>query len=425
MGGWFLTEFFTELNEMSNILFQDLMDPNSLDFFGVHLGWLLAIAMSCLAVAFVLNFGEGMVSWLRDSVWPTQQIKKGLMIMAFAILGKTLAPLSTVNPNVANGYRSALGISYTEMVRPLNDDAVKQSIKAIQSVDLVAAWNASLKEMRANRRLFVIKEIAKTDPALAATLAERLTHAKETLGNHAEKGFFSRTWGRMKGLADLASTAASAFTNPSAWKDLGIIWLKQQIAPIVALVVDGVLYVSMMGVAFSLAKVFLIYILSLKLASLLACAVLPPIACLAYFSPLRGLAVRSIKNIMALMIMTSLMGTVLRTALSDANIESMVAMSMSNQLANVDRPLSDSDVLAMKLETSLEQIVGPDADPEDGTFWTGVEIEDLQNSVQAIFRVLFVLGLTGVMLGGLYDLISGAMSGSWDPWRATQGMDLS
>lgn len=425
MGGWFLTEFFTELNEMVNLLFRELMVPDSLDFFGIHLGWVLAIALTCLAVAFVFNFGEGMVSWLRDSQWPTQHIKKGLLILVFATLGKTLAPLSTVNPDIENGYRSVLGISYLDMVRPLNDQAVAQSIKAIESVDLVAHWNASLKELRTNRRLFIINELARTDPALAATLTERMQHAKETLGNHAEAGFWAQTWGRLKGVAQLASTLASALTNSEAWKDLGMTWLKQQIAPVVILVVDGILYVSMFLVALSLAKVFLIYIVSLKLASLMACAILPPMVCLAYFNTLRGFAVRGIKNIIALMIMASLMGTVLRTALSDTNIEHMVAISMSDQLAGADRPITDSDVLALKLETSLEQIVGPDANPEDGTFWTGVSIDDLQNSIKSIFRVLFVLGLVGAMLSRLYDLISWSMDGSWDPWRGIQGLDLT
>jgi hypothetical protein len=306
-----------------------------------------------------------------------------------------------------------------------------QAIKAVTSLDIISLYEDQLQNQEAvgnqqyNR---VVAVMRKNNPRLDAIMSAR-EDAYAAQGRTGVLGAVAR--GRAKG--SLIVNAA-LIAGKAAWDSGFSIWgAAMQGAKLLFGMVAKVatyffymalLYISYFFFVLILMRAILGFAIYLKIACLLGLILVPPAIALSYFQPLRGLAMNLVKQVLVLIMVTSAFGTAYASVFSNANLNKVVALALSKGAAGQAADAANNSNLigqAEEMAVTVAAILGPDKntyDPEKVeslAYFVAVDNNRAREVFLAVSRGMMMLGIMSIVIGKLYQVISGALDGGYDP----------
>jgi len=394
------------------------------------MGALQIIVVSLLAGVGAMHFVQTLAEWIKTRDFEVRHILEIFKIMAFVACMLAVSRWSLVDITKGNLTTGAVGgVSYQSISAQVTGGQA-QAIAALQSLDIIQAYEDALQESVADRNKSVLEAIAKEDAQVATMLAAR-DGAAANQGKPT--GIFDSIMTAMDKGKELLAAAIEITKIAAQYGNSGTtmaVSSLEMLLQILGNVIAYAFYKVMIWITYffftlMVLRAIVVFAVYLKIAIFLGLIFVPPAVGLAYFLPMRGIAINLIKQVAVLMMLSTLFGASYKAVFSQSNLEYAVSLSLKDGIAGNIAEMSKNDLkpteyekLALRLDTLVENITKtPASATTKGTlaYWATLNVAAIRNVFLALARGVMIMGMMVVILGKVYDLVSGAVDGAYDP----------
>jgi hypothetical protein len=184
------------------------------------------------------------------------------------------------------------------------------------------------------------------------------------------------------------------------------------------------IYITYFFFMLSIMKAILGFAIYLKIAVLMGLIFVPPAVGLAYFVPLRGLAMNLIKQVLVLVMLTAAYGKAYAVVFNNDALNTVVTLALKDGAAAAAAKAAHNDGTVDEIEemvVTVSEIVGPDRmasnpDSVDSVaFFATLDIGRIREVFLAVSRGVMMMGMMVILIGKVYEIMSGALDGAYDP----------
>lgn len=313
------------------------------------------------------------------------------------------------------------------------DAGKAQAQAAIAALDVIMVYEEQLHGANGAgnaRYKAVLDTLRKGNPSLDTVLTARdnaaAGHGAKDFGTIQKMGFAvqavaGQSWTAIKNIASNLSLAG--FGPALATSGISLIVGMLGKVAVYAFYLAAI-YVTYFFFALSTMKALLIFWVYLKIAIVLAFILIPPAIGMAYFSPLRGIAMNVVKQLLVLIMLASAYGKAYQSIFSAENLQQVVTIALSSgaagdiaDAAHNTTTMTTTDAMA----TVVTEIMGSDnfgkkaEQTQAVAYFAALDITTIRAVFLAISRGVMMLGMMVVLLGRVYEIIGGALEGGFDP----------
>jgi len=379
-----------------------------------------AIVVSALIMTAAYHLAHTLVDWVKYKRIVDRHLVEIVKVVLFGAMMTVLSPWCKDMGKQFKGIDTGTvaGVSYHSIAANI-ESGKDGAVRCLGAVDIVGSYQQVLYDANTARRNQILEKM-KADPAYSKAIQINEQYATGA----KREGFLDRVtdiYAKFRMLGGLTSQLVK-----QAWDkgSLGAL-VEMPIEAMVKAISNSLVYLFFMAAtwlaygffALTIVKALLIFAFYLKISVYLALILLPPCVGMAYYLPLRGIAIQMVRHLVVLMILATAYGACYKTLFSQDNIRTAMAMAMKDQLSKSrNSPITDSDIMIMQTDLWFANNSKKGVNREDDwMFFSTMDPSMIKASATAVGRVVMALGMLAMLLGRLYEMISGALEGSYDP----------
>jgi len=421
MGGAYLTGFVEELLYMGDMLRDMIWQVfHESGVFGSGTNTFSAVVLTLLGGFFSWHILQLVVAWFRShalSEHDWEHVHRAVLAMFLAGAMTAAKPLEKFDGATAKDSVFA-GLSYSKATGALSDTAAFAMVEAIKDVDICKLWNDGLVFAQAAKEDRILAAMGQERVGIASAMDDAKTAANVPPGSSGVLGRIGAAYEKVKAAAgDISSFMGAMWTlgtNPGkAILGAGYGVLKGMIMRTVHVVVQYGFNLAYIAFSIFAIRTTVLLIIYLRIGITLALCLLPGMIGLAFWNSTRGFAINAVRNLVLLLMMSSALGTLVKTAFSKEVLRTVQAIAlMEAPVGSAANKVTDMD----KIMVSLNQVFshGEKTGPDDILFWSNVDFGDYARSLRAPIANMFVLSLMMGMISKLFEALGQTLNGRYD-----------
>ena len=443
----FLNEFLLKVDAVAFQIYQAFYSTGTgnIPVFG-GISSLTMLMLSPLVIVMAMQWMHLAHEWVQSQRVDPKYITEIIKILFFIGAMIFVSRWGNFSGSTMSGLQNkAIGGVSVQGLFAQVDGGQKQAVAAISALDVISVYEEQLHGPNGAgnaRYKKVMDTLRKKNPNLDKVLAARDQAAAGQGGRSfgtaeragmALQAVAGQGWTALKEMVTNMSIsgAVTSLATSGTSLILGMVAKVGAYAFYLALV-----WVTYFMFALSVMKALLIFAVYLKIAILLAFVLIPPAIAMAYFAPLRGMAMNVVKQLLVLIMLSAAYGQAYQVIFSQDNLQKVVTMALANGAAgDIADAAHNKDTIdeidAMVI--TVTEIIGSDNFGEKSketqavAYFAAMDVSTIRKVFLAISRGVMVLGMMVILLGKVYEIISGALDGGYDPTDLLrrQGMETS
>lgn len=381
----------------------------------------MILAGIALGSALAFHVAQVFLEWVKWRKISDRSILEVFKIVMFAAAAGFFYPWATTqieDGKINTG--SVAGISYRSISDQVQVGAA-QATAALRSVSIVEQYVTLLQERNAGRREKILDAIAEQNPSFKGLVELH----RQKVPRKSEQGVVSDVsgwWKRTRATVGMGTDLLWQSITQGDSKDaisMVTVFVKALANALTFFFFMAISWLAFAFFAFGVIKAVIIFALYLKIGIFFGFILLPPMIALAYFQSMRGFAIAMARNVIVLIILATAYSNCYRVIFSQDNIQHAAELAMATSVSSTQQgtaPITREEIMALKVDLIHSSYQKTDVnDPDALSYYATLSPAMSQEVATAVAKACVALGMMAVLLGKLYEIISGAMEGGYDP----------